>query len=70
MEMSGAPVGSKEMVAFIQTMGYASLIFEDGGWRMYASQLFYSPKVPNFNFYQEKGDWPPWGTVVDQTSRQ
>ncbi|HEX8089166.1 MAG TPA: hypothetical protein VF762_09960 [Blastocatellia bacterium] len=69
MEMSGVPAGGKQAVKFIQTMGYASLIFEDGQWRMYCSQLFYSPKVPAFNFDEEKGNWPPWGTVVDLTPR-
>lgn len=65
MEMSGVPTGQKNSIMLIQTMGYASLIYEDGQWRMYASQLFYFPQVPHFNFDEEKGQWPPWGTVVD-----
>jgi len=65
MEMTGVPTGQHDPVMLIQTMGYASLIYEDGQWRMYASQLFYSPKVPSFNFQEEKGNWPSWGTVVD-----
>jgi hypothetical protein len=69
MELSGIPVGSNQVVTFIQTMGYASLIFEDGQWKMYCSQLFYSPKVPRFNFTEEKGNWPAWGTVVDLASQ-
>ena len=69
LEMSGIPAGSNQVITFMQTMGYASLIFEDGQWKMYCSQLFYSPKVPRFNFAEEKGNWPPWGTVVDLTPR-
>jgi hypothetical protein len=65
MEMSGVPAGQKQSTTFIQTMGYASLILEDGDWRMYASQLWYWPKVPHFDFEREQGNWPPWGTVVD-----
>jgi hypothetical protein len=65
MEMTGVPTGGRDPVMLIQTMGYASLIYEDGQWRMYASQLFYFPKVPHFNFEKEAGNWPSWGTVVD-----
>ena len=65
MELGGIPAGGKQVTTFMQTMGYASLIFEDGQWKMYCSQLFYSPKVPRFNFDEEKGNWPAWGTVVD-----
>lgn len=65
LELSGVPAGSDQSVIFMQTMGYASLIFEDGQWKMYCSQLFYSPKVPRFNFEEEKGNWSTWGTVVD-----
>lgn len=65
MEMTGVPAGQKDYIMLIQTMGYASLIYEDGRWRMYASQLFYFPEVPHFDFDEEKGQWPPWGTVVD-----
>lgn len=65
MEMGGVPAGQQKYITFIQTMGYASLIFEDGDWRMYASQLWYWPKVPHFNLDTEQGNWPPYGTVVD-----
>ncbi len=60
MEVKGKPAGSGEFRNIVQTMGYASLIFEDGDWKVYATQIFASPEISNFNFEQESGDWPPW----------
>lgn len=51
------------MKPVLQVMGYASVIFEDGDWRVYATQPSRRIWVQDFDFEAEKGideAWPGW----------
>ncbi|MCI0625987.1 MAG: hypothetical protein L0387_30815 [Acidobacteria bacterium] len=63
-ELTAEPKGAMGPRPLIQTMGYGSLIFEDGQWKLYATQFYASPQIPDFKFEEVQGDWPSWGTQI------
>jgi len=65
LEMLAKKPGQKDLVPVIQTMGYASLIFEDGDWKVYGTQEVASEIMDSSSFEFESVStdwWPDWGT--------
>lgn len=40
MELSGVPKGATQSIKILETLGYGSVIYENGNWRQYSSQFF------------------------------
>lgn len=52
----------------LHTLGYASMVNEGGTWRIVGTQAAACPRVNNFDFAAEKGDWSGWGSQLNPAS--
>lgn len=62
LQITGVPKGRSASEVVVRTFGYASVVFEDGDWRVYGTQAGASG-VMNFNPESLTPEsWPAWGS--------
>lgn len=60
LDLQGQEKGSSSMTPIAQTAGYASLVADGDGWKIYATQLFATPNVePTALKGVTASTWPP-----------
>ena len=59
LDLKGQAKGSTEWTSILEVAGYASLISEGGGWKIYATQLFTTPQTGPEPRAITTAGWPP-----------
>lgn len=60
LDLRGARKGSTDLTPILEVAGYASLMAQNGQWRVYQTQLFTAPDVGSLKFEDARSkEWPP-----------